>query len=124
MRLKSVGVVSCGVVLGCIYAVVGLIVGGLFSLVSFMGLALNRAQPDMIQGQFPGRGIGGAEVGAGILFGTCAIIAAPVIYGIMGFVGGMLIAGFYNLIASVVGGIEVEFTDVQPVMAPRELPPG
>ena len=41
-------------------------------------------------------------------FGTGFAIAMPFIYAIMGFVGGIVSAFVYNLIARWVGGVEVE----------------
>jgi len=40
---------------------------------------------------------------AGIMFGFI-----PVIYGVMGFVFGIIMAAIYNLIAGWIGGTEVE----------------
>ena len=44
--------------------------------------------------------MGGMMFGFGILM--------PVIYGVFGFVGGIIMAVIYNLIARWIGGIEVE----------------
>ena len=40
--------------------------------------------------------------------GTMMAVAMPVIYGVMGVVGGAIGAALYNLVAGWVGGIEVE----------------
>lgn len=45
---------------------------------------------------------------AGMLFGVGAIIALPVFYGIMGFIGGIIMALLYNFTTGVIGGLEVE----------------
>jgi hypothetical protein len=37
-----------------------------------------------------------------------SIILFPLFYGILGFIGGLIMAGLYNLLAGFVGGIEVE----------------
>jgi hypothetical protein len=37
-----------------------------------------------------------------------AVIFLPIFYGIIGFVGGLISALLYNLIARLVGGIELE----------------
>ena len=94
MVVKSVGVLSVGKVLGCLYALFGLIFGGLFTLISLAGFA-----------------VGGPDAGpAALLFGVGAIIILPVFYGVMGFIGGIISAAFYNLVASIAGGIEIELT--------------
>jgi hypothetical protein len=53
----------------------------------------------------------GAVTGAGVdplLFGIGAIIFAPILYGILGFIFGILLALFYNITTGLVGGIEIE----------------
>ncbi len=47
-----------------------------------------------------------AAVAAGIMFGKGLFI--PVIYGVMGFVVGIIGAAIYNLVAGWIGGIEIE----------------
>jgi hypothetical protein len=92
MMIKSVSVLSVGKVLGCLYAAIGLLVGGFFSLFTVAGVAAS-----------------GGQSGASAAFlGVGAIVFLPVLYGVMGFIGGIIAAGLYNLIASVAGGIEIE----------------
>lgn len=43
-----------------------------------------------------------------MLFGVGAIIAVPVFYGIMGFIGGIIMAMLYNLTTGLIGGLEIE----------------
>ena len=92
MVLKSVGVFSVGKVLACLYFASGLIVGGLFSLVSLAGFAA-----------------GGANAGpVALFFGAGAIIILPIFYGVLGFIGGIIMGALYNVVANVAGGIEIE----------------
>jgi hypothetical protein len=42
------------------------------------------------------------------LFSGAAIVVLPVLYGALGFIGGVISAALYNVIASVAGGIELE----------------
>jgi hypothetical protein len=37
----------------------------------------------------------------------------PIFYGILGAIGGMISAAIYNLIASFIGGIEMNFESIQ-----------
>ena len=46
-------------------------------------------------------------------FGTMFAVAMPLIYALMGVVGGAIGAVLYNLVAGWVGGIEVELDEVQ-----------
>ena len=43
--------------------------------------------------------------------GIASIILFPVIYGIIGFIAGIIGAAIYNLIVKLVGGIEIELKD-------------
>ena len=95
MILKRVDALSCGKMLGILYAIFGLIGGMFFTLIGLFGAAVGMAQ-----------GEAGAAVGA--LFGVGAVIILPILYGVMGFIGGVLSAFLYNLVASFVGGIELE----------------
>ena len=92
MELKRVGVLSCGKVLGLLYAAMGLIFGGIFSLISIGGMVASAGQ--------------GAA--AGMLFGVGAIVFLPIFYGVLGFISGLVLALLYNLLAQFVGGLELE----------------
>jgi hypothetical protein len=54
----------------------------------------------------------------GPIFAILMAIAAPIMYGLMGFVTGAISALIYNLIAGWVGGIEMELeiAPIQPVL--------
>lgn len=89
-KIKKMGILSLAKILGILYAIFGLVVGALLSLFSAIGFA------------------GAADIG--LFFGTASIIIFPIIYGVMGFAGGLITAFFYNLIAGKIGGLEVEIT--------------
>ncbi len=95
--VRRVGVLSLGKMLGCLYALLGLIFGAFFSLLSLAGAF---ASSQNTQSAIP------------ILFGAGAIIVLPIFYGLAGFIGGIIVAALYNLIAGIAGGVEVEL--VQP----------
>ena len=90
-EIKRVGVLSLAKIIGLIYTVIGLIVWlfmGCFMLIGVM------AQPT----ETPAAAI--------VMLGFVCFI--PFFYGVMGFVGGAIIAAVYNLLASRIGGIEIE----------------
>ena len=94
MVIRRVGPLSFAKVSGVLYALMGLLLGGIFSLVSIVG------------GAFAPQG---SEAGmAGMLFGVGAIVILPVFYGVLGFVMSLIGAALYNVIAGWVGGIELE----------------
>jgi hypothetical protein len=88
--IKSINPLSAGKMLGLTYACLGLLIGGIVSLVALAGAAGKQ---------------GGA---AGLLFGAGAVILIPLFYGVLGFIGGLISALIYNVIAGAVGGIEIE----------------
>lgn len=49
----------------------------------------------------------------GVLFGVGAIIIFPILYGALGFIFGLILGGLYNLLAGVVGGVEIEGPQTQ-----------
>jgi hypothetical protein len=96
MVLKSVGVLSVAKLMGVMYAAMGLIFGAFMSLFSLVGAIAAQQQHQ------------GGEIAA-LAFGVGSIVVLPIFYGIMGFVGGLISAFIYNLVAGVVGGIEFDF---------------
>lgn len=106
MVIKRIGVLSSGKIVGLLYALFGLLIGGLFSIFSLIGSAIGLAASG-----------GETEAWIGALFGIGAVFIFPIFYGFLGFIGGILSALFYNLVAAMVGGLELE------VEGPAQAPP-
>ena len=83
-----------------VYAFLGLIVGICVALFSMMAGSL---------GSLAGDGVPGARA-LGFGFGLSAIIIFPIMYGIVGGIGGVIAAAVYNLAAGWVGGLEVDIS--------------
>jgi hypothetical protein len=98
--LKRVGVLSCGKIAGVLYALIGLIAGAFMALFSLVGAGLAASS--------------GSGDAWGALFGVGAVIILPILYGVLGFIGGLITAFLYNLIAGWIGGIEIELQDAGP----------
>jgi hypothetical protein len=79
---------------GAISGTMGLVIGLGIALFSMVGAGL---APD-----------GDAPAWLGPVFGVGAIIFLPIFYGVMGLIGGALSAVFYNVFASLVGGVTVD----------------
>ena len=95
MVIRRIDPLSVGKVAGLLYAVIGLIIGALISVVAMAGASL--------------AGQAGESVPiVGMLFGAGAIIVLPIVYGVAGFIGTAIAAAIYNLVAGVVGGIRVD----------------
>jgi hypothetical protein len=95
MVINRIAPFSLAKISGTLYAVLGLIFGALFSLVAMAGLAA-------------GAGNGNSMFGA--LFGVGAIILFPIFYGCIGFVASLIGAWLYNVLAGMVGGVELDVT--------------
>ncbi|QDV42761.1 hypothetical protein Enr13x_26110 [Stieleria neptunia] len=91
VTVKRLDVMSCGVMLGVLYAIIGLFVGGLVTLMALGGMAAQ-----------------GGDAMAGLIGGIGAIILMPLFYGFGGFIGGVIGALLYNLCATFVGGIKFD----------------
>lgn len=96
--VKKIGILSLGKVMAAVYGGFGLIIGAFLSLLALLGSALGAGASEQ----------GGAAALAGLLFGAGAIIIAPLVYGVIGFIGGVITALIYNIAAGVVGGVEID----------------
>lgn len=89
MKIKRITPKSLAKVLGLVYAFMGFIFGAVMTLI-----ALVTSDSD--------------AGGLGIFMGIGAVILLPIMYGIMGLIGGYITAWLYNFSAGKVGGIEIE----------------
>jgi uncharacterized membrane protein (DUF485 family) len=96
-RIKRIAPFQAGKILGILYGCMGLIFLPFFAIFALVSAFLPQAHAN------PGPP---AAVMAGIFFGMAVFL--PILYGIMGFIFGVLGAAVYNLIARWVGGFEVE----------------
>ncbi|HXW08114.1 MAG TPA: hypothetical protein VD833_22985 [Vicinamibacterales bacterium] len=97
MIIRRVGVLSAAKLAGLTYAVIGLFIGACFALFAVAGSAMQSAAAE-------------SDMPAifGFLFGAGAIVILPIFYGVLGFAGFALFAALYNLLAGVIGGLEIE----------------
>ena len=91
-KLKRIGVMSLAVMTATIYGIFGLVFGVLFAL---MGGAMGGMMGN------------NNALGMGAALGIFAIIALPIGYAVMGFIGGALAGVIYNFVAQKVGGVEL-----------------
>jgi hypothetical protein len=94
MVLRRIGILSLGKFFCVLYGLMGLLVGAAVFLGSISGAAFNV------------RGPAGAMLGIGV----SVIIVLPLLYGLLGFLFGILGAALFNLVASMVGGIEIQLS--------------
>lgn len=93
MIIRRIGPLSFARISGFLYAIIGLVLGGIFSLVAMVGgFASDTAE----------------AAGVGAVIGVAAVVVFPILYGLMGFVATLIAAWLYNVAAGVVGGVEVD----------------
>jgi hypothetical protein len=96
-RIKRIAPLKTGIVLGVLYALLSLIIVP-FLLLAGAGVAAAASR-------------NGGTMPFAFLFGAGALFL-PVLYGIMGFIVGVIAAAVYNLVAKMTGGIEVTVEDI------------
>lgn len=96
MVIRQIRLGSAVKLFGAFYAMIGLLIGACFSLLAIAGLSLPSSSGDAAPGWL------------GAAFGLLAIVVAPIFYGVIGVISGVVTAALYNLTAGIVGGLEVD----------------
>jgi hypothetical protein len=91
-QLTRIAPLRCGIVFGVLYGIVALLFVPFLFFASVTAIMRDRPGP-------PG----------GIL-----AVLLPVVYAAVGFIGGVIGAALYNVVAKWTGGLEFEVTDVSP----------
>ena len=110
-EIKRIDIISAGKVVGAIAAVIGFFVG---LAISFISVIFGAIVPTLLSQMSQLSAMGGQSIPAMELFpiiglmGMVAIVAFPIIYGVMGFIWGAVGAAIYNVIAGRIGGVEIE----------------
>ena len=94
MTIKRINAVSCAKIMGLLYAIIGLLIGCVAAVAALIG-------------RFAASSLG-TTIPFLTAFGMGAIIVFPLIYGAIGFVMTWIAASIYNVLAGVVGGVQVE----------------
>jgi hypothetical protein len=97
--ITRIAPLQAGKMMGVLYACMGLIFMPIFMLAAIGGAFAQHAQAQTASAA-------PAAVAAGVMFAVGLFM--PVIYGVMGFILGIIGAAIYNLVARWIGGIEVE----------------
>ena len=91
-----------GKIFGILYALFGLIFIPFFALAGIAGFFAESGNANAASAGL----VAGGMIAMAVIF--------PIMYGVMGFVGGVIVAALYNLIARWIGGLEFEVEDVTP----------
>ena len=100
LRIRKLGVLSVAKMYAAIMLVVSLLISIPYGIII------------IVYGLFGASLVGGnaglAVGGGGIVVGILVMIGIPIVYSLIGFVGGALGALLYNVFSNFVGGIEIE----------------
>ena len=93
MVVTRIGPVSCAKITGTLYGIIGVVVGAFVSLIAMAGGFGANSE---------------SAAGIGAIMGVGAIVVFPIFYGALGFIGTLVIVWLYNVLAGMVGGIEID----------------
>lgn len=96
MVVRKFGVLSVGKIMGALYALLGFVLGIFAALFSLIGSAVGMMNSDS------------STMFGSLFVGVGSIIFLPLVYGILGFIFGLISALLYNVVARFIGGIEIE----------------
>ncbi len=100
MTLKRIGILSYARISGFIGVLIGLVFSAIAFLILLLQLVVAGGDGTMDQG-----------AGFGMAFGIgVVILLVPVVYGIAGFLFGLLSGAFFNLAARLTGGLEIDIS--------------
>ncbi|MGB7539046.1 MAG: hypothetical protein WBM17_10935 [Anaerolineales bacterium] len=105
VRIHRIGIFSLGKVSAILYALFGLLGGLLMSAMSLLSMIFSGSSRSAYSSY---SSYGGSSSIIGIVTGLGAIVCLPILYGVMGFIGGIISAFFMNLALKYAGGLEIE----------------
>ena len=100
LRIRKLGVLSVAKIQSAIMLVISLLISIPYGLIVIIY--------SLAGGTLVGGDTGLMVGGGGVILGLMIMIGLPILYGIMGFIGGCIAALLYNLFSAWVGGIEIE----------------
>jgi hypothetical protein len=104
LRIRKLGVLSVAKMYAAIMLVISLLISIPYGLIviiySLFGAGMLQGNTALAVG------------GGGVVLGIAIMIGIPIMYSLMGFVGGAIGAFLYNIFSSFVGGIEVEVESI------------
>jgi hypothetical protein len=117
MTIRRFSVISVAKMYGLLMFIFGLIIGVIYGLFFMIfGAAMSAAAPSSDP-----LGSGITTMGS-VVFGVLFIIGMPLVYGLLGFIGGIIAALVYNGLAGIIGGVKFELEGVQQEYAPPPPP--
>lgn len=107
LRIKKLGIISVAKIYAVMMFVISLLIAIPYGLVIIVISLVGGASAGSQDG-FSGLMVGGG----GIVMGLVVMIAIPIFYACIGFIAGIIGALVYNILAGIVGGIEIEVENI------------
>jgi hypothetical protein len=104
-EIRQVGILSVALAFGGMSAAFGLVIGVFVSIMS-AGLSSLAGGHGMVS----------------VFFGIGGIIVLPLMYGIGGFIGGLISAFVYNIVANFIGGVRIKLVKQNEQGVPTQTP--
>ena len=104
LRIRKLGVLSVAKIEAAILFVLSLLISIPYGLILIIY--------GLVGGSAVGNSAGLAIGAGGVVIGLLIMVGLPIMYSIMGFVGGAIAALLYNLFSNWVGGIEIEVESI------------
>lgn len=105
-EITKIEVFSLGKVSALINALFGFIIGFFFTIASLIIFIIGK----------------NAGMGIATFIGFISILTFPVVFGLIGFVLGLIAGVFYNLVSKTSGGLKIEIEELEEVQS-REIQP-
>lgn len=115
ITIKRFGVLSSAKIYGALMAIMGLIIGVIYGL--FLML-FGAAMMSMSRGGSSALGAGASSIVAALAM----MVMFPVFYGVIGLIAGALGSVIYNLLAKLIGGLEIEIESENQMYTPPPQP--
>ena len=120
LKIRRIGVLSLGVVSAILYALFGFLGGIFMTGISLLSMIFSGSS----QSAYSSYGsYGGYSSIVSLITGLGAVVCLPVMYGVLGFIGGIISAFFLNLALKFAGGLEVEAYGISLQSAPPKIEP-
>lgn len=107
LRIRKLGILSVAKIYAVMMLIMSLLISipyGLFIIVISLIGGVGAGNSDA----WGGLAIGGG----GVVVGLLLMIGIPILYGAIGFIAGCIGALIYNILAGIVGGIEIEVENI------------
>jgi hypothetical protein len=107
LRIRKLGVISVAKIYAVMMFIISLLIAipyGLFVIVLSLIGGVGAGSEDTMGGLVVG--------GGGVVVGILLMIGIPIFYAAIGFISGIIGALIYNLLAGIVGGIEIDVENV------------